>query len=200
MVLHSTGCGRVGHRRTQFPRTPPDHPVRGCSAFRNHNHNHNHNHNSPYPRDKRARNCRTRTQSHPNHRPFPAHLTNARAFAECRSPPAAGISLTRPEQPHPQGGANARAVVIRAHNRTPDTDQSPRSWRTRAHSRNVEHRTAASAYPISTRPPPTTAAGISPHPRDKRARNRQPRSQSRPGHPPFPAHPTKARAFADTQG
>lgn len=61
--------------------------------------------------------------------------------------------------------ANARAFAIRAHNRTPDTHQSPRTRRTRAHLQNGEHRTAASAYPISTRPPPTTsAAGISLHP------------------------------------
>jgi hypothetical protein len=35
MVLHSTGCGRVGHRRTQLhnPEHPRPHRGRGCSAF-----------------------------------------------------------------------------------------------------------------------------------------------------------------------
>ncbi len=135
MVLHSTGCGRVGHRRTHIPENPQPPPVGGFLHPTPPTPTAPHPATTTPPRHRRARNRQTRAQSPPHTTPIRARSANARAFA-----PGAGVTQAHATD-HPLHAPRAPSTLTprhrRARNRQTRAQSPPHTTPIRARSANA---------------------------------------------------------------
>ena len=197
MVLHSTGCGRVGHRRTHIPENPQPPPVGGFL------HPTPPTPTAPHParplrlthapaRHRRAQNRQTRATSPPPPAPFRAQPANARAFAApgiessglaTRAPGPLGHHTTCAEPLDPP--AQTRAKSSDARTIATPHDTNPRASDERARIRGPRDRIerTRNARTRAPRPSPHLRGTSRPSPRGTDARGIVRRAQHR--------HPTR---------